>query len=179
MFTPGEHKTVQAQTLEYAKAIGWTIVTREEAEQRRGFAPVPLEDRAKGRSLFFNNSLDAKVWEFNPCYAETEGALPGQFRHLHTDIYGMPALVIECKNANRDEAIALSMVGSLVMLQGVADILGGVYDEKWQRIVAKLPGTFLEQLVQEVLSSAPWGHLKELGAAIGLPAKRPEGAKKR
>ena len=25
---------------------------------------------------------------FNPRYAEAEGALLGQFRHLHTDIYG-------------------------------------------------------------------------------------------
>lgn len=36
MPTPGEHKTVQARILEYAEAIGWTIVSREEAEQRRG-----------------------------------------------------------------------------------------------------------------------------------------------
>ncbi len=116
--------------------------------------------------------LDAKVREFNPRYAEAEGALPGQLRHLHTDIYGnrefvehlrsrgkffdheekrerdliliayddlaknvfevteewafhnghygtredvvflingIPVLVIECKNANKDEAIALGV----------------------------------------------------------------------
>jgi len=29
-----------------------------------------------------------KLREFNPRYAEAEGALLGQFRHLHTDIYG-------------------------------------------------------------------------------------------
>ncbi len=34
---PGEHKTVQARILEYAEAIGWMLVSREEAEQRRGF----------------------------------------------------------------------------------------------------------------------------------------------
>jgi type I restriction enzyme R subunit len=28
----------------------------------------------------------APVRTFNPRYAEAEGALPGQFRHLHTDI---------------------------------------------------------------------------------------------
>ena len=33
---PGEHKTVQARILAYAEAIGWTMVSREEAEQRRG-----------------------------------------------------------------------------------------------------------------------------------------------
>jgi type I restriction enzyme R subunit len=64
-------------------------VSREEAEQRRDFDPdVPPADRAKNRSLFFDDLLDAKLREFNPRYAEAEGALLGAFRHLHTDIYG-------------------------------------------------------------------------------------------
>ncbi len=173
MPTPGEQKTVQARILEYAEAIGWTFVPRDEAERRREFDPaVPPADRAKNRSLFFDDLLDAKVREFNPRYAEAEGALLGQFRHLHTDIYGnrefvehlrnrgkffdheekrerdlilidyddpsrnvyevteefafhnghygtredvvflingIPVLVIECKNANKDEAIALGV----------------------------------------------------------------------
>lgn len=173
MPTPSEHKTVQARILGYAEAIGWTFVSREEAERRRGFDPdVPPADRAKNRSLFFDDLLDAKLREFNPRYAEAEGALLGQFRHLHTDIYGnrefvehlrnrgkffdvdakrerdlilidyddptrnvyevteewafhnghygtredvvflingIPVLVIECKNANKDEAIALGV----------------------------------------------------------------------
>ncbi len=173
MTTSGEHKTVQARILAYADAIGWTIVPREEAEQRRGFDPdVPPADRARNRSLFFDDLLDAKLREFNPRYAEAEGALLGQFRHLHADIYGnrefvehlrnrgkffdheekrerdlilidydeparnvyevteewafhnghygtredvvflingIPVLVIECKNANKDEAIALGV----------------------------------------------------------------------
>ena len=173
MPTPGEHKTVQARILAYAEAIGWTVVSREEAEQRRGFDPdVPPADRARNRSLFFDDLLDAKVREFNPRYGEAKGALLGQFRHLHTDIYGnrefvehlrnrgkffdheekrerdlilidyddparnvyevteewafhnghygtredvvflingIPVLVIECKNANKDEAIALGV----------------------------------------------------------------------
>lgn len=173
MPTPGEHKTVQARILAYAEAIGWTLVTREEAARRRGFdLDAPPTDRAKSSSLFFDDLLDAKVREFNPRYAEAEGALLGQFRHLHTDIYGnrefvehlrnrgkfldheekrerdlmlidyddparnvyevteewafhnghygtledvvflingIPVLVIECKNANKDEAIALGV----------------------------------------------------------------------
>lgn len=173
MPTPGEHKTVQARILGYAEAIGWIFVPREEAEQRRGFDPaVPPAERAKNRSLFFDDLLDAKLREFNPRYAEAEGALLGQFRHLHTDIYGnrefvehlrnrgkffdheekrerdlilvdyddpannvyevteewafhnghygtredvvflingIPVLVIECKNASKDEAIALGV----------------------------------------------------------------------
>jgi type I restriction enzyme R subunit len=84
---PEEHKTVQARILAYAEAIGWTMVSREEAEQRRGFNPdVPPDDRAKNRSLFFDDLLDAQLCTFNPRYAE--GALLGRFRHLHTDIYG-------------------------------------------------------------------------------------------
>jgi len=86
---PGEHKTVQARILEYAQALGWTLVPREEAEPRRGFDPdVPPADRARNRSLFFDDLLDPKVWEFNPRYAEAEGALLGLFRHLHTGIFG-------------------------------------------------------------------------------------------
>lgn len=173
MPTPGEHKTVQSRILGYADAIGWSFVSREEAERRRGFDPkVPPADRAKNCSLFFDSLLDAKVREFNPRYSEGAGALLGQFRHLHTDIYGnrefvehlrnrgkffdheerrerdlilidyadpsrnvfevteewafhnghyatredvvflvngIPVLVIECKNANKDEAIALGV----------------------------------------------------------------------
>ena len=102
MPTPGEHKTVQARILAYAKAIGWTIVSREEAEQRRGFDPeIPLRDRAKNRSLFFNDLLDAKVREFNPRYADAEGALLGQFRHLHTDIYGNREFVEHLRNRGK------------------------------------------------------------------------------
>ena len=170
---PGEHKTVQARILEYAEAIGWTVVSREEAEGRRGFDPdAQPKDRAKNRSLFFDDLLDSKVREFNPRYSEAEGVLLGQFRHLHPDISGnrdfvdhlrnrgkffdheekrerdlilidydnlannvfevteewafhnghygtredvlflingIPVLVIECKNANKDEAIALGV----------------------------------------------------------------------
>ena len=173
MPTPGEHKTVQARILGYADAIGWTVVSREEAERRRAFDfDIPPADRAKSRSLFFDDLLDAKLREFNPRYAEAASALLGQFRHLHTDIYGnrefvehlrnrgkffdheekrerdlilidyddpernvfevteewafhnghygtredvvflingIPVLVIECKNANKDEAIALGV----------------------------------------------------------------------
>jgi len=51
-------------------------VTREEAEQRRGFDPdaSPCE-RAKGVSLFFNDLLDSKVRIFNPRYAKAEGCM--------------------------------------------------------------------------------------------------------
>ena len=173
MPTPTEHKTVQARILEYAGDIGWILVPRDEAEQRRGFeADASSADYARGASLYFDELLDAKVREFNPLYAEQQGALLNQFRHLHTNIYGnrefidylrnrgkffdhdnnrerdlvlidyddparnvfevteewtfhnchygtredvvflingIPVLVIECKNADKDEAIALGV----------------------------------------------------------------------
>ena len=60
------------------------LVWREEAERRRGV------ERMKGGSLFYDDLLDANppsprgygvagVREFNPRYAEAEGALLGQF----------------------------------------------------------------------------------------------------
>ena len=181
MSKPSEHKTVQARILAYAQVIGWTLVSREEAERRRAPSPegyggtsgnFSSAEHIKRLSLFFDDLLDAKVREFNPRYAEAEGALLGQIRHLHSDIYGnrefvehlrnrgkffdheekrerdlilidyenparnvyevteewafhnghygtredvvflingIPVLVIECKNANKDEAIALGV----------------------------------------------------------------------
>ena len=89
MPSPTEHKTVQARILAYAEAIGWTVVSREEAEQRRGFDPVvPPAGRARNRSLFFDDLLDTKVREFNPRYAEAEGALLGQRWRLPFSLAG-------------------------------------------------------------------------------------------
>ena len=107
MSKPTEHKTVQARILAYAEAIGWTIVSREEAEERRGGIPAPLRKKDGDRnvpaplSLFFDELLDAKVREFNPRYAEAEGALLGQLRHLHTDIYGNREFVEHLRNRGK------------------------------------------------------------------------------
>lgn len=89
MPSPGEHKTVQSRILSYAEAIGWTAVSRDQAEQRRGFAPTssPAEP-ATSTSLYFFDLLDAKVREFNPRYTETPGALISRLRQLHATIHG-------------------------------------------------------------------------------------------
>ena len=115
---PGEHKTVQARILEYAEAIGWTFVSREEAEQRRAGFPTRLGLPHGGQecppsaiagknaraplSLFLDGVLDAKVREFNPRYAEAAAAVLGQFRHLRTDIYGDREFVGHLRNRGRD-----------------------------------------------------------------------------
>ena len=39
MSKPSEHKTVQSRILAYAQEIGWTLVSRAEAERRRGKEP--------------------------------------------------------------------------------------------------------------------------------------------
>lgn len=99
---PGEHKTVQARILKYAEEIGWTFVSREESEARRGFDPaVPPKDRAKGTSLFFDELLDGIVRLFNSRYNEAEGALVGKFRHLHADIYGNREFVDHLRNRGK------------------------------------------------------------------------------
>ncbi len=59
------------------------------------------EGQMTNASLFFDDLLDAKVREFNPRYAEAEGALLGQFRHLHTDIYGKREFVEHLRNRGK------------------------------------------------------------------------------
>ena len=91
MPAPGEHKTVQTRILKYAQEIGWTFVTRPEAEARRGFDPdePALEDRARIASLYLGDLLHAKVREFNPKYKEAEGALIGEFQRLNLAFPGI------------------------------------------------------------------------------------------
>ncbi len=102
MPTPTEQKTVQARILTYAEVIGWTLVSREAAEQRRGFDPgVPPAAHAKNRSLFFDELLDTKVREFNPRYTEARGALLGKFRLLHPDIHGNREFVEHLRNRGK------------------------------------------------------------------------------
>jgi type I restriction enzyme R subunit len=53
MTTPSEHKTVQARILAYAEAIGWTLGSREESGQRRGFDAevLPAKTGRKNRKV--------------------------------------------------------------------------------------------------------------------------------
>jgi len=98
MPTPGEHKTVQSRILKYAQECGWTFVPRPEADARRG--KTDDSDKAPP-SLFFDDLLDAKIREFNPVYSDAKGALPGSFKHLHTDIYGNREFVDYLRNRGK------------------------------------------------------------------------------
>jgi type I restriction enzyme R subunit len=171
---PGENKTVQARIVEYAQAIGWTYVSRTEAQARRGFdsSKKTAAEQAASASVYFKELLDKQVRKLNPKYAEGSGALVGELRHLSANITGnrdllgylrntktfydkasgrelnltlidfeniesnvfeiteefythnghcgtredvvflingIPVLVVECKNATKDEAIALGV----------------------------------------------------------------------
>lgn len=61
----GEHKTVQARILAYAQEIGWSLVSREEAEERRGGIPAPLRkkdgDRNRLRQGFGGRDVPAPL----------------------------------------------------------------------------------------------------------------------
>jgi type I restriction enzyme, R subunit len=103
MPTPGEHKTVQARILHYAQEIGWTYVTRAEAEARRDFdADGPTaEDRARPATPYFGDLLHAQVCAFNPKYKEAEGALIGEFRRLNADITGNREFLAYVRNQGK------------------------------------------------------------------------------
>ncbi|MCP1715469.1 type I restriction enzyme R subunit [Methanocalculus alkaliphilus] len=243
---PGEHKTVQARILAYAEEIGWTFVSRAEAERRRHFnqsAPSPSA-AAHVASLYFEDLLYEKVREFNqeyraitgwqvgdihtfpdnpattlpsvmevrettPAYHATPGALISELQRLQNNIYGnrdmhrylcneatyysaeekrelnlnlidydnpeanvyevteeytisngrysiredvvflingIPVLVIECKNANKDEAIALGIdqirryhaetpeIFVPEMIYSVTEAIGFSYGATWNTI---------------------------------------------
>lgn len=101
MAVPGEHKTVQARILAYARQIGWTYAPRSEAEKRRGFEhskPIPAEQAATA-SPYFDDLLYAQVQKLNPKYAEGPGALVGDLRRLHADIAGNRELLTYLRNA--------------------------------------------------------------------------------
>ena len=110
MPSPSEHKTVQACILAYAQEIGWTLVTRGEAERRRGFdtAAITAEERARRASLYFGELtrctrpagslwlsicaalrlLHGQLRAFNPLYQEAAGASIGQWQRLPSSIAG-------------------------------------------------------------------------------------------
>ena len=71
MSKPNEHKKVQARILAYAETVGWAVVSREEAEDRRAGFPTRRDGETAGRnvpapsSLFLPSLPDAKVRDSN------------------------------------------------------------------------------------------------------------------
>lgn len=97
---PGEHKTVQARILAYAREIGWTYVRRSEAEKRRGFdhsKATPAEQAAEA-SPYFDDLLEAQAHKLNPKYGEVSGSLTGDLLRLHANIAGNRELLAYLRN---------------------------------------------------------------------------------
>lgn len=171
---PTEHKSVQARILKYAEEIGWSFVSKSEAEERREFdsTGVSPREKAKNASWFFVDTLYEKVKELNPKFQDSKEELlrklnlplptiqgnrdflqylqgektffnteenreynlvlinyneperniyevteeyylfNGQYANREDVVFlinGIPVLVIECKNATKDEAIAIGI----------------------------------------------------------------------
>jgi type I restriction enzyme R subunit len=100
---PGEHKTVQARILQYAQDIGWSYVSRNESEKRRGFdlSGVSPQEKARNASLFFDDLLYQKVCQFNPLYTDAPGALVGRLRRLSANIHGNREMLTWLRNSGK------------------------------------------------------------------------------
>ncbi|MCK9220666.1 MAG: HsdR family type I site-specific deoxyribonuclease [Bacteroidales bacterium] len=174
MPSPNEYKTVQSRILKYADDIGWSVVSRTEAETRRGFdnSQQSPRERALNASRFFTDALFVKVKQFNPKFKDTKEELlrkldlplptvlgnrdflyymqgsktffskeenrefnlilidyenpdnniyevteeyylfNGQYANREDVVFlinGIPVVVIECKNATKEEAIAIGI----------------------------------------------------------------------
>ena len=83
-------------------------------------------------SLFFDDLLDAKVREFNPRYAEAQGLLLGQFRHLDADIYGNREFVEHLRNRGKFFDVDESRERDLILID-YEDPTRNVYEvtEEW------------------------------------------------
>ena len=126
MPTPTEHKTVQARILIYAQEIGWTFVSREQAEQRRDI------EYAGPLVLYFEQLLEAKVREFNPEYNEPVGALLSQFQLIHANIYGNREFVAHLRNHGKYYDVGDKRERNLVLID-YDDPTRNVYEvtEEW------------------------------------------------
>jgi type I restriction enzyme R subunit len=90
MPSPIEHKTVQARILAYAQEIGWTLLSRAEAEQRSGFdaEAITSEERVRQASLYFGDLRHAQLRTFNALCQEAEGTGIGQWQRSASSITG-------------------------------------------------------------------------------------------
>jgi len=99
---PGEHKTVQARILKYAQDIGWTFVSREEAQARRGFtAKGSPHEASKSASLFFDDVLYQQIKAFNPHYSDSPGILIAHLSSFKADIYGNREFLAHLRNQGK------------------------------------------------------------------------------
>ena len=85
-----ERTAVQNPILKYAQDLGWEIVSRPDAEAKRGFdtIAVSIQDRARNASLFFHDILYQKAKVFNPKLEDTKEELVRKLSILPNNIQG-------------------------------------------------------------------------------------------
>ena len=85
-----ERTSVQNPILKYAQDLGWEIVSRPDAEAKRGFdaTAISIQDRARNASSFFNDILYQKAKEFNPKLEDTKEELVRKLTILQGSIQG-------------------------------------------------------------------------------------------
>ena len=85
-----ERTAVQNPILKYAQDLGWEIVSRSDAEAKRGFdtTAVSIQDRSRNASLFFDDILYQKAKEFNPKFEDTKEELVRKLSILPNNIQG-------------------------------------------------------------------------------------------
>jgi type I restriction enzyme R subunit len=90
-----ERTLVQNPILKYAQDLGWEIVSRPDAEAKRGFdtIAVSIQERARNASLFFNDILYQKVRQFNPKLEDTKEELVRKLSILPNTIQGNRAFL--------------------------------------------------------------------------------------
>jgi len=100
---PSEYRTVQARILRYAQELGWSYVSRADAEQRRGFDTLAATsaEQARPATLFFGDILFGQLRRFNPTYKDAEGALVGELQRLRADISGNREMLGHLRNQGK------------------------------------------------------------------------------
>ena len=85
-----ERTAVQKPILKYAQDLGWEIISRPDAEVKRGFdtSAVSIQDRARNASLFFDDILYQKARQFNPKLEDTKEELVRKLSILPNNIQG-------------------------------------------------------------------------------------------
>src|SRR3989339_685477 len=85
-----ERTAVQKPILKYAQDLGWEIISRPDAEVKRGFdtSAVSIQDRARNASLFFDDILYQKARQFNPKLEDTKEELIRKLSILPNNIQG-------------------------------------------------------------------------------------------
>lgn len=112
-----ERQGVQNPILQYARDLGWEIISRADAEGRRGFAAqgATIQDRSRNGSLFFSDILYQKAKQFNPKLEDSKEELLRKLSILPNTVKGNKDFLdylrgnktFFCKAENREYNLAL------------------------------------------------------------------------